>query len=698
MDMKQIVTRGRCLIAAVFVFGAVAEYWPPRRMLAAPPAQASRTSSQLPGESAVETLQTTIVAKVSVSRPQQKTIVQVSTSGTASYQTIHLSDPERLVLDFQRARLAIPATTPSSYDPVFRIRAGQFKPDVVRVVIDLREISPYRINREENTVTVEFGTAESATATNPSLLPGPTSGPSGPSQVPSTAPMVKDAEPRAVPVTVAALCPSKWTIRLVDMAFQELRDEDILWADLVMVSAMHVQRDDTLATLERCSRLNRRTIIGGPYASAEPEAVLSLADHVVVGEPDEIFSEIAADLETGSARRLYRVADKPDVSCTPIPRFDLLDLDKYILMAVQFSRGCPFTCEFCDIITLYGRRPRTKSNAQMIGELEALLQLGWRKEIFIVDDNFIGNHKAALDLALALEQWQQRHGYPFRFGTEASMDLAAKPELLKAMVRANFWRVFIGIETPSAASLKETKKFQNLRQDPLESIHFIQKNGLWVTGGFIVGFDSDGSDIFDRQIEFIERAAIPWAMTGALQAPHTTPLYERMKKEKRLIETKLESSNFAAPNFQTVLPIPDVIRGLKKMLLTLYEPDRFYERVLHSLECWQVRPEQKGPVLSWSYRLEVISKSVLRQGLLSEYRGAYWRFLRRMIFRWGRDDKKRQMGFELALSGHHFINYARQAAETLDHEILGNTQLDVPGSIFQPKGPAANLVRINGFQ
>jgi len=216
-------------------------------------------------------------------------------------------------------------------------------------------------------------------------------------------------------ITVAALCPKQWAIRLVDLAFEELSDEDLLWADLVMVSAMQVQREMCSRTLQRASKLGRRTMIGGPYASSEPEALLPLADHVVVGEPDEVFQKIAADIEVGSARRLYRVTEKPDVSRTPVPRFDLLALEKYALMAVQFSRGCPFTCEFCDIITLYGRRPRTKSPTQLIGELDRLLQLGWRKEVFIVDDNFIGNHKAALELARELERWQLRNRYPFGF-------------------------------------------------------------------------------------------------------------------------------------------------------------------------------------------------------------------------------------------------------------------------------------------
>jgi radical SAM superfamily enzyme YgiQ (UPF0313 family) len=497
-------------------------------------------------------------------------------------------------------------------------------------------------------------------------------------------------------ITVAALCPKQWVIRLVDRAFQELSDEDLLWADLVMVSAMQVQRDDVRRTLERAAKLGRRTMIGGPYASSEPEAVLPLADHVVVGEPDVMFPEIAADIEVGSARRLYRVLEKPDVSHTPIPRFDLLALKKYTFMAVQFSRGCPFTCEFCDIITLYGRRPRTKSPSQLIGELDALLQLGWRKEIFIVDDNFIGNHKAALELARELELWQRGNRYPFGFATEASIDLASRPELLEAMVKANFSRVFIGIETPSAAALKEAKKFQNLRRDPLDCIRFIQQQGLWVMGGFIVGFDNDEADIFDRQIEFIERAAIPWAMTGVLQAPPTTALFERMKREGRIIQDSLEPSNFSPPNFRTVLPLPELLGGLKRMLLTLYDPRRFYERALDSLERWHGDPEQTARTLSFLYLLSVVFKSVWRQGVLSGYRRAYWYFLGRLMLRWGLNPRKRQLGFELALSGHHFIHYARQVAETLESESCRATEFRRPEFVAQTEAPAANLVRIDG--
>ena len=469
-------------------------------------------------------------------------------------------------------------------------------------------------------------------------------------------------------ITVAALCPKQWKIRLLDLAFDELTDKDLLWADLVMVSAMQVQSNDVHRTLQRASRLGRRTMIGGPYATSEPESLLPLADHVVAGEPDEVLEEIAAGLEAGTARRLYCVTEKPDVSQTPVPRFDLLALDKYTLMALQFSRGCPFTCEFCDIITLYGRRPRTKSPAQFIAELEALLRLGWRKEIFIVDDNFIGNHKAALELSLELEQWQRRNRYPVEFATEASIDLAARPELLDAMVKANFQRVFIGIETPSAESLKEAKKFQNLRRDALDCVSSIQQSGLWVMGGFIVGFDSDGPDIFDRQIEFIERAAIPWAMVGVLQAPPTTPLYDRMKREGRLTPSSPELSNFSLPNFRTALPPSELLGGLKRILLTLYDPHRFYGRVLDSLDRWRVHPEQKAPAVGFLYRLTVVCKSFWRQGVLAGYRWAYWRYWWRLMLRYGRNREKSRLGFELALSGHHFIHYARQVVETLEAE------------------------------
>src|SRR5271157_3406549 len=373
-------------------------------------------------------------------------------------------------------------------------------------------------------------------------------------------------------LTVGALCPKTWTLRLIDRSFEDLLDTDILWADLVMVSGMRVQKDDIRETLLRARALGKRTMIGGPFASSEPQLLLRLADHVVVGEPDEVFPEIAADIERGTAKRLYVIEHKPDVSKTPVPRFDLLKLGEYASMAVQFSRGCPFQCEFCDIITIYGRKPRTKHPSQLLAELDALFELGWREQVFIVDDNFIGNHKHALELARSLEQWQVSHDYPFLFYTEASIDLAQRPELIEAMVRANFYYVFIGIESPSEQALRETKKYQNLRHDQLESIRFIQSQGLWVSGGFIIGFDSDTEDIFERQRDFIERAAIPWAMAGFLQAPPTTPLYDRMLKQGRLLDEDTALNNFNSPNFRTRLPLRILLQGLRETLVSLYSP------------------------------------------------------------------------------------------------------------------------------
>ncbi len=469
-------------------------------------------------------------------------------------------------------------------------------------------------------------------------------------------------------VTVAALCPPTWKVRLIDRAFEDLRDEDLLWADLVMVSAMRAQRVDAVATLARARSLGRRTFIGGPWASSEPDVVLQEADHVLAGEAEEVFADIAAALEQGTARSLYRVAEKPDATLSPVPRFDLLRLDKYTSMSIQFSRGCPFQCEFCDIITIYGRRPRTKTSAQVIEELDTLRRLGWRSEVFIVDDNFIGNSRNALQLAADLAAWQKLHGCPVSFYTEASIDLADRPELLAAMVRANFMYVFIGIETPSKEALKESGKFQNLRKDNVQQIRVIQQSGLWVMGGFIVGFDSDDETIFRRQREFIERTAIPWAMAGVLQAPPTTALFDRMKREGRLIEDSESLTNFSPPNFRTVLPWPVLLRGLGELLTGLYAPESYFNRSLRSLEAWRPSAAQRPPRLPWAYQIRLFCTSMWKQGVRSDYRLAYWRFLSTLVFRWSRQPARMWLGFMVLLSAHHFLNYARQAAGELEVE------------------------------
>jgi len=480
---------------------------------------------------------------------------------------------------------------------------------------------------------------------------------------------IKTDQPPLGLLTIAALCPKNWTLRLIDRAFEDLRDADILWADLVMVSGMRVQNDDIREILRRARAYGKRTIIGGPFASSEPDLLLSMADHVVVGEPDEVFPEIAADLTRGSAKRLYVVQEKPDVSKTPLPRFDLLKIDKYASMAVQFSRGCPFQCEFCDIITIYGRKPRTKNPSQLISELDALYALGWRDQVFVVDDNFIGNHKLALQLAVELGVWQKSRGFPMLLYTEASIDLAQRPELIQAMVKANFFYVFIGIESPSPKSLTEAKKFQNLRKDPLESIHFIQGEGLWVTAGFIIGFDADTEEIFEQQLDFIERAAIPWAMAGFLQAPPTTPLFDRMLKEGRLIMDTTATSNFDPPNFKTLLPLPVLLQGYRRVLSSLYEPSTFYERCYRSLVYWKARKPQKAPDIPLWPLICIVARSIVHQGILASYRKAYWKFLLRLIRRWVFAQATFSMGFAMLLSGHHFIRYTKKVVAGIDREL-----------------------------
>jgi len=486
-------------------------------------------------------------------------------------------------------------------------------------------------------------------------------------------------------LTIAALCPKTWTIRLIDQTFEEVRDEDILAADLVMVSGMRVQASAIAKILARARALGRRTMIGGPYASAEPEVLLPLADHVVVGEPDAEFAGIAADLETGKARPLYVVHEKPDVTSTPVPRFDLLNLERYACMAIEFSRGCPFQCEFCDIITIYGRKPRTKYSAQVIAELQALFELGWRKHVFIVDNNFIANHRLALELSERIAEWSQERDRPVAFFTETSLDLAQKPALLDAMVRANFFAVFIGIESPSKESLTETKKFQNLRGDPMQAVRFIQQKGLWVLGGFIIGFDSDTEDIFERQREFIEGSAIPWAMLGFLQAMPTTPLYDRMLKQGRLFQRdQADFSNFSSSNFRTVLPRPILLRGVRDVLRSIYTPASFYDRCLRSLEVWNVQSCQKAPVSPFMETFFVLLRSMWHQGVLADYRKAWWKTLYQLVRRWRQVPLKMWWGWSLLISGHHFTQYARELTEQLDRE-LSELERAFPPQISPPQ-------------
>jgi radical SAM superfamily enzyme YgiQ (UPF0313 family) len=375
------------------------------------------------------------------------------------------------------------------------------------------------------------------------------------------------------------------------------------------------------------------------------------------------------------------------MSHSPVPRFDLLKMNQYTSMPVQFSRGCPFQCEFCDIITIYGRRPRAKTPAQVIAELDVLRRLDWHNEVFIVDDNFIGNHKQALLLAHELRDWQERNGHPVSFYTEASIDLADKTELLAAMVAANFMYVFIGIETPSAEALKGSKKFQNLRGNIADQVRVIRESGLWVLAGFIVGFDSDDESIFARQLEFINQTGIVWAMAGVLQAPPTTALFDRMKREGRLIEDSQSTTNFSPPNFRTTMPLLALLQGLAGLMRALYTPEAFFGRAFRSIDSWTPRTTQHPPQLPLSYNLRVLFSSMWRQGIRSNYRAAFWRFLFTIVRKWAREPAKLWLGYMVLLSAHHFLNYAKVAAGELEEHCRNLEKLG-PGPGREPELPA----------
>ena len=454
-------------------------------------------------------------------------------------------------------------------------------------------------------------------------------------------------------ITVAALLPKEWRCRLIDLNVERLSDSDILWADVVMLTGMLVQRTSLHEVLERSRRLGVKTAVGGPYATALPDD-LKNADHVVVGEGEDLVPEFAADLERGCAKPIYHEAEKPDMTTAPVPRFDLLRRRAYHQMSLQFSRGCPFTCEFCDIIVMYGRRPRTKTAAQVIAELESISATGFSGNVFFVDDNFIGNKKAAKQVLPEIADWRRTSGSQLEFYTEASMNIADDDNLVDLMTEAGFTAVFIGIETPSPEALKETKKLQNLRRNMVDQVHGLLDRGLDVWAGFILGFDSDGPEIFDRMIRFIQNAAIPYAMVGMLGALPNTPLYKRLDKEGRLRE-EFTGDQFGLTNVITKMSSSQMIRGYRKVLETVYHPEVYFRRCRENLARWKPVPGSARK-LTWG-DLPTAWRAIVGQGFSSSYRRAYWSFLR-----WVARHHPAKLGRAIAqaAAGHHYITYTQQ--------------------------------------
>ncbi len=448
-------------------------------------------------------------------------------------------------------------------------------------------------------------------------------------------------------LTLAGLLPRDWTLRVVDQNTRTLDDADIAWADHVMVSAMVIQREGVARLAARCRALRTPLIGGGPLFRSEPDGALGV-DHVVIGEAEEVAPDLVRDLRRGRLRPRYEAPRFPDLARTPQPRWDLIRLADYATMSVQSCRGCPFDCEFCDVVALNGRKPRYKSPEQFVGELETLRRLGWRGPVFVVDDNFVGNRQRCRDLLHAMIAWRARTGARMTFLTEASVDMAGDHETLELMVTAGFKKVFVGLETPSLESLRECRKLQNLRGDLADAVRTLQAAGLEVMGGFIVGFDSDREDIFERQFEFIQRTGVVTAMVGLLQALPSSRLARRLAAEGRLDSDSGGDNTCAAFNFQPCLDREFLLQNYRRLMQRLYEPGVYYQRVRTFLAAHRVR----GPREALTWRdIAALLRSLWVMGVLHHGRRAYWRLLAGTLVR-----RPRQLGVAvtLAIMGHHY--------------------------------------------
>jgi len=474
------------------------------------------------------------------------------------------------------------------------------------------------------------------------------------------------AQPPLGLMTVAALLPGTWKKRLVDTNVERLSDRDLAWADVVLLSAMHIQSKSLAAIVERCRARGLRTVVGGPIASSLPAAELK-ADHVVIGEAESLIAGLALDLEQGTAKPVYQAAERPAMETSPLPDLSLIKMRRYSTMAVQYSRGCPFNCEFCDIIEIYGRRPRTKAVAQVIAELDQLRAAGWREAVFIVDDNFIGNKARAKELCAALAEWRRQYKTSFDFNTEASLNLADDPELMQLMKDAGFVSVFLGIETPDVSGLVASNKLQNTRRSMLDSVAAIQSYGMQVMGGFILGFDTDGEDIFDRMVDFIQKSGIPVAMVGLLQAMPGTQLFRRLWREGRILDAGLGDNTCDRLNFLPKMDAARLIEGYRSVLKQIYSCEAYYERVKLYLSRTQPRDGERRFKQRWLTRANARAfvASIVRQGVFDRQRWSYWKFLLAAATRYRRCFG---MAMTLAVMGYHFQVLTQRLSQASDTE------------------------------
>ena len=497
-------------------------------------------------------------------------------------------------------------------------------------------------------------------------------------------------------MTVAAMLPQDFELRLVDLNLGPLEVTDVEWADLVFLSAMIVQKRSFEEIVRLCNDVGTPVVAGGPYPISQHQEIRGV-DTFVLDEAELTLSRFLADLEAGRPQRLYRADGHADITQTPPPRFDLIDMSAYDAMPLQYSRGCPYSCEFCDIIEMFGRVQRTKTPEQFLAEMDAVYGAGFRGHLFLVDDNFVGNRRKTKELLRRVVSWQAEHRFPFTFSTEASIDVAQDPELLRLMAEAAFGMVFVGIETPDQETLAFTGKSQNLKGSILESVRRIQDHGIEVTGGFILGFDTDPPDIFDRQIRFIQDAAIPIAMVGLLTALPQTQLGRRLEAEGRLISYSTGNNTDLAVNFVPRMPLDRLISGYRQVLAELYRPRNYFRRAADLLR--RMPPEARTIRRVDATNIRALLLSLVRQGF-SSYGLTYLRFLAQSVLR---HPRRFPDAVALAIKGYHFFVMTRHilAAEALADRLIREARalrsrvaaVVVAGPARARAGPAAQTRR-----
>jgi len=454
-------------------------------------------------------------------------------------------------------------------------------------------------------------------------------------------------------VTVAAMLPKEWEKKVIDMNVARLTDKDIKWADYVFISAMVVQKKSAREVINRCKKLNAKVVAGGPlFTEVYKLFDFDDVDYLVLNEAEITLPPFLKDLEKGCPKHIYKTDQHPDITTTPLPLWSLIDLNKYASITIQYSRGCPYNCEFCDIVILDGHKPRTKSRDQMLAELDALYNEGYRGSVFIVDDNFIGNKKKLkADILPAMIQWMKEKDYPFRFLTEASLNLADDEKLMQLMSDAGFNNVFVGIESPNEESLIECNKFTNRNRDLVASVKKLQNYGFEVMGGFIVGFDSDPISIFNSQINFIQKSGIVTCMVGLLNAPVETRLWHRLKKENRILpsgsgdNTDIETNLIPKMNFEVL------VNGYKQILRTIYAPKQFYERIQTFFKEYKPNEKVGSKLKLEAYIIKGLFKSVFILGIKDKFRVYYWKLFLSTLIKYPRH---LGLAITLAIQGFHF--------------------------------------------